>query len=93
MCFKIMPGSPSGATALWFGVRRRVSCIIVGEMHPDIMGVVRSRGKKTRASHGNKALDGSVGSGDNALISILSTCVMTPAGSTRSLLVFSSLIT
>ena len=92
MCFKIMPGSPSGATALWFGVRRRASCRIVVEIYPDIMGVVCSWGEGTRSSHGNGAPDGSVGSGDNALISIFSTCAITSAGLTRSLPVLSFLI-
>ena len=47
----------------------RASCKIAGEIHPDILGVVCSWDDGTRDSHGNWALGGSVGSGDNALLS------------------------
>jgi len=80
MCFIIMPCTPSGPAALWFEVRRRASCRIAREIHPDIMEVVCSWGEGTRASHGNGAPDGSVGSGDSALIFTFCTCAMTSAG-------------
>ena len=56
------------------------------------MGVVCSSNKGARASHGNGALGGSVGSGDNALISRYSTCAMTSAESLRTRPVLSALI-
>ena len=68
MCFKLMSGTPSGPAALWFGDRRRASCMIAGKIHSDIMGVVYRYDIGTRASHGNGAPGGSLESGDNALI-------------------------
>ena len=92
ICFRIMAGTPSGPAALWFGVRRRASCRIVGEIRPDIMGVLCTWGDVTRVSHGIGAPGGSVGSGDNAWISIFFTCAMTSTGSMICLPVISSRI-
>jgi len=91
MCFKIMSGTPSGPVALWFEARRRASCIIAGEIRPDIMGTVLSCDKGTRASHGNGA--NGVGSDDSAFIYSFSTCAMNSARSMRRRSVLSSLIT
>ena len=50
-----MLGTPLGPAALWLGVRRRASCTIDEEIHPDIMGVLYTRGEVTRVSHRNGA--------------------------------------
>jgi len=78
-----MPGTPSGPSALWFGVRRKASCMIAGVMQPEIMGSVCLRMRGTQRCHGNGAPCESVGSGDMTWVSSLRACAITSAESTR----------
>ena len=89
---RISPGTPSGPAALWFGVRRRASCSIAGVMHPEIIGMVYRWLGVMWESHGNGAPDERVGSGERAVVSSFSTCLITSFGSVMRLPEMSSLM-
>ncbi len=69
MRLKIRPGTPSGPAAFWLGVRRKVSCMMIGVIHPEIIGIEDAGVGRTCPSHGNGAPGGRVGSGEWAAVS------------------------
>jgi len=80
MCFKTRPGTPSGPAALWFGVRRRASCIIVGVFRPDIVCIGEVGVGRTWPSQENGAPGKNAGSGERATVSICVSFVITSVG-------------
>jgi hypothetical protein len=82
MCFKIMPRTPPGPAALWSGVRRIASCIIIGVMHLDIIEMVCFWLGGIWESHGNYAPSMSEGFSERACVSSFCTCAMISIGST-----------
>ena len=84
------PGTPSGPAALWLGVWRKASCMMVGVMQPEI---IEDAGVGwTCLSHGKGVPGGSVGSGDTAAVSICAILATTSAGAVMSWPVISSRI-
>ena len=79
MSSKTWSGTPSGLTALWFGVRLRTSCIIGVVISPEIIGAEKVKVGRTRPSQGNGAPGGIAGSGERAAISICASLVTTSA--------------
>ena len=74
------PCTLSGPTALCLGVRRKASYIIVGVIHPEIIGVDDVGVERTCPSHRKGAPGGSVGSGDRATDSICVVLATTSSG-------------
>jgi hypothetical protein len=83
----------SGPAALWFGVRRKDSCMMAGVIHPVIIGVEVNGVGWTCPSQGNGAPGGSVGSGETATVSILVILAITLSGAVIRRPVVSSRIT
>ena len=75
MCFRTRLGTPSSPAALCFGVRRRASCNITGVICPEIIGTEEVGVGRTRPSQGNGDLEGIVGSGERATVSIYASIV------------------
>ena len=72
--------TPFGPAALWFGARRRASCIIAGVFCLDIIGTDEIGVSRTRPSQENGAPGGSIGSGERATVSICASFLTTSAG-------------
>jgi hypothetical protein len=74
------PGTPSGPAALWLGVRRKASCMMIGVVHPKIIGVdVANVG--WMCPNQERGARGSVGRGDRATVSIYVILATTSSGS------------
>jgi len=93
MCLSMRPVTPSGPVALWLGVRRRASYMMVGGIHPEIIGVEAAGVGGMCPSQGKRAPGGSVGSGDRATFSICVILAITSSGAVMRRSVVSSRIT
>ena len=90
MCLRIRPGTLSGPAALWLGVRRNGSCMMVGVMQPEIIGIEDAGVGWMCHNHGTGAPGGSVGSGDKAAVSMCAILATTSAGAVMRWPVISS---
>ncbi len=92
MFLRIRPGTPSGPAALWLGVRRKASYMMVGVMQPEIIGIDDTSVGRTCPIHGKGTPGGSVGSGDRAAVSNCAILATTLSGAVMRWPVFSSRI-